>query len=71
MLATFVKIAYHEGFTLQKVTISQFCLSFVGLFILILLRKERTFSGVDHYNRKSIKIDYFGNIDGINQHFLL
>jgi hypothetical protein len=33
MLATFVKMAYHEGFTTAEVTLSQFGLGFAGLFI--------------------------------------
>ncbi|MDB5151085.1 MAG: permease [Mucilaginibacter sp.] len=40
MLATFVKMAYHEGFSLAEVTISQFGLGFIGLFILTLFRKR-------------------------------
>ena len=39
MLATFVKMAYQEGFTTAEVTISQFSLGFAGLFILNLFRK--------------------------------
>jgi drug/metabolite transporter (DMT)-like permease len=40
MLATFVKMAYHEGFSTAEVTISQFSLGFAGLFILTLFRKQ-------------------------------
>lgn len=40
MLATFVKMAYHEGFSTAEVTLSQFSLGFVGLFILTLFRKN-------------------------------
>jgi len=39
MLATFVKMAYGEGFTTAEVTLSQFILGFTGLFILTLFRK--------------------------------
>ena len=39
MLATFVKMAYHEGFSTAEVTLSQFSLGFAGLFILTLFRK--------------------------------
>jgi hypothetical protein len=31
MLATFVKMAYHEGFSLAEVTLSQFGLGFIGV----------------------------------------
>ncbi|HEV7378964.1 MAG TPA: DMT family transporter [Dyadobacter sp.] len=40
MLATFVKMAYHEGFTTAEVTLSQFLLGFVGLLILSLFGKK-------------------------------
>lgn len=40
MLATFVKMAYHEGFSTAEVTLSQFSLGFTGLFILTLFRKK-------------------------------
>jgi len=40
MLATFVKMAYHEGFNIAEVTISQFALGFAGLFILTLFQKR-------------------------------
>jgi drug/metabolite transporter (DMT)-like permease len=39
MLATFVKMAYHEGFSTAEVTLSQFSLGFAGLFILTLFRR--------------------------------
>lgn len=42
MLATFVKMAYHEGFSTAEVTLSQFALGFAGLFILTLFRKRDT-----------------------------
>jgi len=34
MLATFVKMAYHEGYTTSEVTTSQFALGIIGLLIL-------------------------------------
>ena len=40
MLATFVKMAYQEGFTTAEVTLSQFGLGFLGLLILNLFRKK-------------------------------
>jgi drug/metabolite transporter (DMT)-like permease len=40
MLATFVKMAYHEGYSLAEVTVSQFGIGFIGLFILSLFRKR-------------------------------
>lgn len=41
MLATFVKMAYQEGFSTAEVTLSQFILGFAGLFILTLFRKRQ------------------------------
>jgi drug/metabolite transporter (DMT)-like permease len=41
MLATWVKMAYHEGFNTAEVTISQFSLGFGGLFIINLIRKDK------------------------------
>lgn len=41
MLATFVKLAYREGFSLAEVTVSQFGLGFLGLLILTLFRKQK------------------------------
>lgn len=40
MLGTFVKMAYHDGFSTAEVTLSQFGLGFVALFILTLFRKQ-------------------------------
>jgi drug/metabolite transporter (DMT)-like permease len=40
MLATFVKMAYEEGYSTAEVTLSQFSLGVAGLFILTLLRKR-------------------------------
>lgn len=40
MLATFVKMAYHDGFSTAEVTLSQFSLGFAGLFVLNLFRKR-------------------------------
>ena len=34
MLAAFVKMAYHEGFTTAEVTLSQYSMGFAGLFLL-------------------------------------
>lgn len=41
MLATFVKIAYQEGFSTAEVTLSQYILGFAGLLILSLFSKTK------------------------------
>src|SRR5690606_27805405 len=40
MLASFVKMAYKQGFTTAEVTVSQFCLALICLLIINLLRKQ-------------------------------
>lgn len=42
MLTTFVKMAYHEGFSTAEVTLSQFILGFAGLCILTLFHKTKS-----------------------------
>jgi drug/metabolite transporter (DMT)-like permease len=42
MLATFVKMAYHEGFSTAEVTLSQYIMGFMGLLILSLFQKRKT-----------------------------
>jgi drug/metabolite transporter (DMT)-like permease len=54
MLATFVKIAYHEGYNLAEVTISQFGLGFVGLLILNLVRKQEAEPAIKESGIKGI-----------------
>ncbi len=41
MLATFVKLAYQEGFTTAEVTSSQFILGIIGILIINLFQKTR------------------------------
>lgn len=54
MLATFVKMAYQEGFTTAEVTLSQFSLGFSGLFILTLFSKRNPESNTASSGIKSI-----------------
>jgi drug/metabolite transporter (DMT)-like permease len=54
MLATFVKMAYHEGFSTAEVTLSQFGLGFAGLFILTLFRKRAAVPETKTSGAKSI-----------------
>ena len=41
LLATFVKLAYNEGYTIAEVTLSQFVIGFAGLLILNLFVKTK------------------------------
>lgn len=41
MLATFVRLAYNNGFTTAEVTTAQFTLGIIGLFLLATLQKSR------------------------------
>ncbi len=45
MLGIYVKMAYHDGFNTAEVTIAQFCLGFIGLLLLNLLRKQKPSTG--------------------------
>ena len=54
MLATFVKMAYQEGFTTAEVIISQYSLGFAGLFLLTLFRKRKRASKTQSSGIKSI-----------------
>jgi drug/metabolite transporter (DMT)-like permease len=54
MLATFVKMAYHEGYSLAEVTVSQFGMGFIGLFILSLFRKQKHVSAIKTSGTKGI-----------------
>ena len=54
MLATFVKMAYTEGFTTAEVTLSQFSLGFLGLLILTLFSKKTVVDNPPDSNSKSI-----------------
>jgi drug/metabolite transporter (DMT)-like permease len=54
MLATFVKMAYSEGFTTAEVTLSQFLLGFIGLSILTVFRRKTANSSQQPVGTKSI-----------------
>jgi drug/metabolite transporter (DMT)-like permease len=54
MLGTFVKLAYHDGFSTAEVTLSQFGLGFIGLFVLTLFRKRGTVPATKTSGSKSI-----------------
>jgi len=54
MLATFVKMAYGEGFSTAEVTLSQFILGFAGLFMLTLFRKPESVPQTQLSTKKGI-----------------
>ena len=54
MLATFVKMAYTEGFTTAEVTLSQFSVGVLGLLFLNLLRKNTVNSNPQPLGKKSV-----------------
>ncbi|MCZ8197257.1 MAG: DMT family transporter [Flavobacterium sp.] len=54
MLATFVKLAYDEGFTTAEVTSSQFILGILGVFIINVFQKYRTDQVVEKASSKNI-----------------
>ncbi len=70
MLATFVKMAYHEGFTTAEVTLSQFGLGFIGLFILNLFRKNLPVPAKEPSGLKSVlKLTIAGTSMGLTSIF--
>ncbi|GEC71669.1 Threonine/homoserine efflux transporter RhtA [Flavobacterium flevense] len=54
MLATFVKIAYQQGYTTAEVSGSQFSLGLLGVFFLTLLRKIKKDTNEIKISRKQI-----------------
>lgn len=70
MLATFVKMAYQEGFTTAEVTISQYSLGFIGLLLLNLFRKEKSVSKPETSELKStFKLILAGSSLGLTSAF--
>lgn len=55
MLATFVKLAYHEGYTTSEVTTSQFLLGLVGLLILNFIQTITSKKALPSPNAKEIR----------------
>jgi drug/metabolite transporter (DMT)-like permease len=54
MLATFVKLAYHENYTTAEVTSSQFILGIIGILIINAFQKSRNKETVIKASRKNI-----------------
>jgi len=70
MLATFVKMAYQEGFSTAEVTLSQFSLGFTGLFILTLFRKKEPLQEAKTSGVKNIfKLIFAGTAMGLTSIF--
>ncbi|REA58036.1 EamA/RhaT family transporter [Dyadobacter luteus] len=70
MLATFVKMAYKQGFTTAEVTLSQFLLGFAGLFVLSLFSAKRESSQRTTTDFRSIlKLIFAGTSMGLTSIF--
>ena len=54
MLATFVKMAYDEGYTTSEVTLSQFALGILGMLLINLVQRSRKKNTVVAPTRKNI-----------------
>ena len=54
MLATFVKLAYKEGFTTAEVTSSQFIYGIIGILIINLFQKKQAKTAVNKATKKNI-----------------
>ncbi len=55
MLATFVKLAYKDGFTTAEVTTSQFTLGIIGLFILHQIQSKTTAKSYSKTTKKDVR----------------
>ena len=54
MLATFVKIAYGEGYTTAEVTTSQFIYGIIGILILNLVQKVKNKNSAPKSSKQNI-----------------
>lgn len=54
MLATFVKIAYNEGYTTAEVTTSQFIYGLIGLLLVNLFQKNKSKSEIIKPSKKNV-----------------
>lgn len=54
MLATFVKMAYDEGYTTSEVTLSQFALGILGMLLINLIQRSRKKNAIVAPTRKNI-----------------
>ena len=54
MLATFVKLAYQEGFTTAEVTSAQFIYGIIGILIINLFQKQQAKTSVVKASKKNI-----------------
>ena len=54
MLATFVKMAYDDGFTTAEVTTSQFVYGIIGIMLINLFQKVKKKSDVTRASKKNI-----------------
>ena len=54
MLATFVKLAYQEGFTTAEVTSSQFIYGIIGILLINLFQRQKTKATVIKASKKNI-----------------
>jgi drug/metabolite transporter (DMT)-like permease len=54
MLGTFVKMAYHDGFSTAEVTVSQFGLGFTSLLVLTMFRKSKPIQEIGRSNIKGL-----------------
>lgn len=70
MLGTFVKMAYHDGFSIAEVTLSQFGLGFTALLVLTIFRKRGPLQEKKGSDIKSIiKLIFAGTSLGLTSTF--
>lgn len=56
MLATFVKLAYHDGYTTSEVTTAQFVIGILGLFILNIIQTKTSKKDLPKPTSKEVKM---------------
>lgn len=71
MLATFVKLAYQDGYTTSEVTTSQFVLGLIGLLILNFIQTITSKSTFVTQFRRSTKLTVGGYIFRLYKSVLL
>ena len=69
MLGTYVKMAYQAGFNTAEVTVSQFSLGFLGLFILTLFRPSKDTDQIPQSMKSKIRLVASGTSLGLTSIF--
>jgi drug/metabolite transporter (DMT)-like permease len=70
LLATYVKLAYKDGFTVAEITVSQFVIGFLGLFLLnLFVKKDSTSNPISNRSINILKLILAGTSLGLTSTF--